>query len=135
MIEQVTVAANTAYPLEGVLTLPDTHTKKVPAVVFVHGSGPLDKDETVGAIKLFRDLAEGLAKEGIASLRYDKRTCTYGKQMLQELGGSLTVEEEIIQDAIFAAHLLKKDPRVDNNRSVLFIHDRSQPRRDACPKD
>ncbi|NRF92030.1 hypothetical protein HQN89_13555 [Paenibacillus frigoriresistens] len=66
MIEQVTIVANAAYPLEGILTLPDSHTEKVPAVVFVHGSGPLDKDETIGVNKLFRDLADGLAKRGIA---------------------------------------------------------------------
>ncbi|WP_240420838.1 alpha/beta hydrolase family protein [Paenibacillus periandrae] len=122
MIEQVTVMANAAYPLEGILTLPDSLTEKVPAVVFVHGSGPLDKDETIGANKLFRDLADGLSKEGIASLRYDKRTYTYGKQIIQELGGKLTVEEEIIQDAIMAVHMLKKDLRVDANRVFLIGH-------------
>jgi dienelactone hydrolase len=122
MIEHVTVVANVTYPLEGILTLPDSRTEKVPAVVFVHGSGPLDKDETIGANKLFRDLADGLSKEGIASLRYDKRTCSYGKQVIQELGGKLTVEEEIIQDAIMAVHMLKKDPRVDANRVFLIGH-------------
>ncbi|MCS7459201.1 alpha/beta fold hydrolase [Paenibacillus doosanensis] len=122
MIEQVTVIANASYPLEGILTLPDSQAIKVPAVVFVHGSGPLDKDETIGANKPFRDLAEGLAKKGIASLRYDKRTYTYGKQMIQELGGSLTVEEETIQDAIFASRMLKTDPRVDANRVFMIGH-------------
>ncbi|UQZ84256.1 Alpha/beta hydrolase family protein [Paenibacillus konkukensis] len=122
MIEQVTVIANASYPLEGILTLPDSQAIKVPAVVFVHGSGPLDKDETIGANKPFRDLAEGLAKKGIASLRFDKRTYTYGKQMIQELGGSLTVEEETIQDAIFASRMLKTDPRVDANRVFMIGH-------------
>lgn len=122
MIEQVTIQASTAYPVEGILTLPDTKTEKVPAVVFVHGSGPADKDETIGANKLFRDFADGLAKKGIASLRYDKRTYTYGKQMVQELGGSLTVEEEIIHDVLFASHMLKTDPRIDANRVFLIGH-------------
>jgi hypothetical protein len=44
----------------------------------VHGSGPNDRDSTVGANKIFRDLAEGLASAGIAVLRYDKRTYRYG---------------------------------------------------------
>lgn len=122
MIEQVTVTANASYPLEGILTLPDSPAEKVPAVVFIHGSGPLDKDETIGANKPFRDLAEGLAKKGIASLRYDKRTYTYGKQMIQELGSSLTVKEEIIHDALFASRMLKKDPRVDANRVFMIGH-------------
>lgn len=122
MIEQVTVVANPAYPLEGILTLPDDSNEKVPAVVFVHGSGPLDKDETIGANKLFRDLAEGLASKGIGSLRYDKRTNTHGKEVITELGGKLTVKEEIIEDAIMAIHMLKKDPRVYANRVFLIGH-------------
>ncbi|TVY11068.1 alpha/beta hydrolase family protein [Paenibacillus cremeus] len=122
MIEQVTVVADAAYPLEGILTLPDSLADKVPAVVLVHGSGPLDKDETIRATKLFRDLADGLAKEGIATLRYDKRTFTYGKQIVQEFGGRLTVEEEVIQDAMLAVQMLKKDPRVDAGRVFLLGH-------------
>lgn len=42
-------------------------------VVFVHGSGTHDRDESIGAAKPFRDLARGLSARGIASLRYDKR--------------------------------------------------------------
>lgn len=122
MIEQIMVVANAAYPLEGILTLPDSHTDKVPAVVFVHGSGALDKDETIGANKFFRDLADGLANQGIASLRYDKRTFAHGKQMVQELGGKLSVKEEVIEDAIVAIEMLKKDPRVDANRIFIIGH-------------
>lgn len=43
-------------------------------VVLVHGSGPNDRDETVGPNKPLKDLAWGLASEGVAVLRYDKRT-------------------------------------------------------------
>ncbi|KQL39193.1 dienelactone hydrolase [Bacillus sp. FJAT-25509] len=122
MIEQIKVVANADYPLEGILTLPDSHTEKVPAVVFVHGSGALDKDETIGANKFFRDLADGLANQGIASLRYDKRTFAFGKQMVQELGGKLSVKEEVLEDAIMAVEMLKKDPRVDANRIFIIGH-------------
>ena len=50
-----------------------------PLVVMVHGSGPVDGDETIGPNHPFRDLAIGLARHGVASLRYDKRTFAYGK--------------------------------------------------------
>lgn len=43
-------------------------------VVLVHGSGPNDRDETIGPNKPLQDLAWGLASEGVAVLRYDKRT-------------------------------------------------------------
>ncbi len=122
MTEQVTLAANPAYPLEAILTLPDSCAGTVPAAVLVHGSGPLDKDETIGGTKLFRDLADGLAAKGVASIRYDKRTCAHGKQLLEELGGSFSVEEEIIQDAIFVANTLKADARVDAGRVFIIGH-------------
>jgi hypothetical protein len=48
------------WKLGGTLTLPGG-TGPFPAVVLVHGSGPLDRDETVGPNKPFRDLAYGLA--------------------------------------------------------------------------
>ncbi|MCL2323220.1 MAG: prolyl oligopeptidase family serine peptidase [Oscillospiraceae bacterium] len=121
MTEQVIIAANAKYHLEGILTLPDSKAK-APAVVFVHGSGPLDKDESIGGTKLFRDLADGLSEKGIASLRYNKRSLTYGKEMVEELGGNLSVEEEVIEDAIFAANLLKEDIRLDANRIFIIGH-------------
>jgi hypothetical protein len=45
-----------------------------PGAVLVHGSGPHDRDESVGGVGVFRELAEGLSSKGIAVLRYDKRT-------------------------------------------------------------
>ena len=62
------------YPLNGLLTLPDNTEEKVPAVVLVHGSGASNMDEKVMKLTPFKDLAEGLAEKGIASVRYDKRT-------------------------------------------------------------
>ncbi|MEO8742612.1 MAG: DUF3887 domain-containing protein, partial [Lysobacteraceae bacterium] len=44
---------------------------KFPAVVLVHGSGPNDRNETVGGTRVFLDIANGLADHGIASLRYE----------------------------------------------------------------
>lgn len=48
-----------------------------PAVLLIAGSGPSDYDETLGILKPFKDIADGLAKEGINSLRVDKRTFSY----------------------------------------------------------
>lgn len=111
------------YLLEGVLTLPEgaTEASKVPGVVLVHGSGPSDKDETIGQTKLFADIAALFAKKGIATLRYDKRTYTYGAQMMAE-NPYITVEEETIQDAIAAGQLLAANPAIDTTRVVLLGH-------------
>ena len=75
--EAVIIGEHTKYPLNGLLTLPESITEPVPAVVFVHGSGSSNMDENVGKLTPFKDLADGLAKHGIASIRYDKRSFSY----------------------------------------------------------
>lgn len=62
--------------IAGTITLPKmaiTGGKAFPAVVMVTGSGPQDRDETIGRHKPFEVLAHFLAEQGIASLRYDDR--------------------------------------------------------------
>jgi hypothetical protein len=49
----------------------------VRSVVLVHGSGPSDEDESIGALRPFKDLAWGLASWGIAVLRYVKRRAEF----------------------------------------------------------
>lgn len=122
MNESIVIGKGTPYPLNGILSLPDHRSARVPAVVLVHGSGPADRDESIGPNKPFRDMAEGLSARGIAVLRYDKRTKIYGKQLVKELQGSLTVEHETIEDAIFAARLLKNDERIDPDKVYILGH-------------
>ena len=118
--ENIIVGKGTNYPLHGLLTLPDDTTKPVPAVVFVHGSGASNRDEKVGKLTPFKDLAEGLAARGIASVRYDKRSFAYGRKMLKEK--NITVKDEAIEDAVRATQLLRKDGRIDRNRIFIVGH-------------
>jgi len=118
----VVIGEGTNYPLNGVLSIPDNIVGKMPAVVLVHGSGPQDKDETINSNKPFRDISEYLAANGIAVIRYDKRTFTYGAEMVEELGSSLTVKEETIEDAILASKILKSDPRIDEDKVYILGH-------------
>jgi alpha-beta hydrolase superfamily lysophospholipase len=103
--------------LGGTLTVPSM-LDPVPAVVLVHGSGPQDRDETIGANKVFKDLAEGLASRGIAVLRYDKRTYQYGNK----LGDSISVDDEATRDAIAAVGALRARPEVDPKRLFVIGH-------------
>lgn len=120
-VEEVQVG-EAPWVLPGTLTVPAS-AEPVPAVVLVHGSGPNDRDETVGATHLFADLAEALGAQGIAVLRYDKRTLVYGAEIAQSPDyATLTVEEETIQDAIAAARLLQADDRIDSDRIYLLGH-------------
>ena len=91
------------------------------AVLLVHGSGPNDRDETIGPNKPFRDLAWGLASQGIVVLRYDKRTKVYPEKM-SNIVSTITVKEEVIDDALEAVSLLRSIPEVDSLHIVVLGH-------------
>lgn len=110
MLGLVVVALTIGSPpteLPATLTLPDGDGP-FPAVVLVHGSGPLDRDETIGGTTLFADLADELAHRGIASLRYDKRTFVYADTLTNDL----TLDTETIDDAVSAVHALQARPEI-----------------------
>jgi fermentation-respiration switch protein FrsA (DUF1100 family) len=117
--QDITLNAGTEWELPGTLTLP-VGDGPFPAVVLVQGSGPNDRDETIGPNKPFRDLAWGLATQGIAVLRYDKRTLVYGQKMKDMVG--LTVQDETIDDALAAAALLRGTDKIDPARVFLVGH-------------
>lgn len=104
--------------LVGALSLP-AGKGPFPAVVLVHGSGPNDQDETVGGVKPFRDLAWGLASQGVAVLRYEKRTRTYGEKMAKL---PVTVKEEVLDDAVAAVDFLRDNDAIDKGRIVVLGH-------------
>lgn len=118
--EKIIIGEGTEFPLNGILTLPENPEKPVPAVVFVHGSGSSNMDEKVMKLTPFKDLAEGLGRHGIASIRYDKRSFAHGRKMLKK--GSLTVREEVIEDAVLASEMLKNDQRIDSEKVFIIGH-------------
>ena len=117
--EKIIVGEGSQFPLNGLLTFPDGCQEPVPAVVMVHGSGPSNMDEKVMSLTPFKDLAEGLAERGVASLRYDKRTFAHARQAARTV---MTVKEETIDDALLAVGLLKRDPRIDPGRIFILGH-------------
>jgi len=105
------------WKLPGTLTVPRSRTP-VPGVVLIHGCGPEDRDETSFGNKPFRDLAEGLASQGIAVLRYEKRTKEYEMAQMR----NLTVQEETVEDAVAAVTLLRAEAGIDPKRVFLLGH-------------
>jgi hypothetical protein len=103
--------------LGGTLTVP-AGPGPFPCVVLVHGSGPNDRDETIGPNKVFADLAAGLAAHGVATLRYDKRT----RVKPETLPKDFTVEDETIKDAVIAADLCSAQPEIDHKRTFVLGH-------------
>ena len=105
--------------LPGTLTLPKGEGP-FPAVILLQGSGASDRDETVGSLKPFRDLAEGLAGRGIAVYRFDKRSYVYADELAAKKDA--TLEDEYLEDAVNAVQLLAAQDRIDPNRIFVLGH-------------
>jgi uncharacterized protein len=91
-----------------------------PAALLVGGSGPNDRDETMANAKPFRDLANGLADRGIATLRYDKRPFVHPE--LWRDPANATIENEVLTGAVAALELLRQRPEVDERRLFVVGH-------------
>ena len=108
------------YKLPGILTRPKGKAH-LPIVILVHGSGPQDRDGSIGPNKIYRDIAWGLAAKGIAVLRYDKRTYVYGKSSVPK-GKEITPDEEVVEDAVSACQLAASLPFIDKRKVFIAGH-------------
>lgn len=102
--------------VEGTIALPHTPGPH-PAVVLLPGSGPMDRDETIGRNKPFKDLAWGLASRGIAVLRFDKVTLTHPGH-----AADFTVNDEYVHHATAATHLLRQQRTIEPSRVYVLGH-------------
>lgn len=105
------------HQLAAMLTIPK-NIKNFPLVVLVHGSGPSDMDESIGPNKPFKDIAAGLASNGIASIRYVKRTLVYPN----EFSGAFTVDKETVNDAVAAVQKASETINVNKKEIYVFGH-------------
>jgi esterase/lipase len=87
-------------------------------IIFIHGSGPNDRDETIGPNKPFKDMAEAFLKEGISSYRFDKRT----KSNPETFSDESTVEDEVVFDAIAIVNNFRSSEKFRNHKIVLIGH-------------
>ncbi len=131
-VQQVSFLSDTLQ-LSGEIHLP-SGSAKVPGVILVHGSGPMDRHQTVSlndpqsqclypnmypsTVKNFRDIASGLSNNGIAVLVYDKRTYTYGTALNEQ---TISIND-FIKDAHSAFSFLKNHNRVDSNKLYVAGH-------------
>lgn len=119
----LTVGAD-GFKLPGTLTFPKraaSGVRKVPCVILVHGSGPSDRNETVGLNQPFRDLARGLAERGISVIRYDKRTLIYGEKCVPP-GRVLDYDTEAVDDAVAAVAQAKTLPEIAADSIYVLGH-------------
>lgn len=71
--EEKVTFSNDGYTFNGTLSLPKGYTERTPVVLMVTGSGQQNRDEELFDHKPFAVIADALARNGIASLRYDDR--------------------------------------------------------------
>jgi uncharacterized protein len=103
------------------LTMPVLANRSLPAILLIHGLGPLDKDQFIPPdSRDFKQIAEYLSERGFVVLRYDKRA----------IGANGTIEDpdmwynqtmdDLTSDANKALHTLVDQPEVDkDNVSIL----------------
>lgn len=105
--------------LPGMLAMPEGDGP-FPAVVLVHGSGPQDRDSAIGPNRPLRDIAQGLAARGIATLRYDKRTRVH--PVAAAFDPDFNLDKEVADDAVAAVAALRETPGIDPHRVFVFGH-------------
>jgi hypothetical protein len=105
--------------LVGTLTVPRDAPAPLPAALFLHGSGPIDRDGNAPGLEMdaYRQLAHGLGAVGIASLRFDKRGAGESQGDL-----STASRADLIEDAQAALGALRLVAEVDARRIVLIGH-------------
>jgi len=108
------------YEMPGALCVPN-NIENPPVVIFIAGSGPNDKDETIGPNKILKDLALGLASNGIASYRYDKRTLAQASKMSSEMD-KIGLNEEVFEDVLSAIKLLRNNEITKSSKIFIVGH-------------
>ena len=118
--QEVTVRPYWLWPAtKGTLNIPKSEKPaRKPAVLFVPGSGVLDRDATVGGTKHFKDLSHGLATAGFVTLRMDKPgAIMVFRQMVTK---NITLTDEYIVPLSAALKYLASHPSVDPENIFLL---------------
>lgn len=123
--------------LKGTVHVPAPATDEpAPALVLLHGSGPLSRDEVMSGqflthfgfdIPVFAELADALARAGYVVLRYDKRTCHPSNNARCKGNGYPSPSADVTlhdfaDDASRALDWLADRPFADGDRLVLLGH-------------
>ncbi len=115
MIEEDVEFDCQGYMIKGTITIPK-NMRSFPIIIMATGSGPNDRDETLASNKPFRDLAYGLASQGVATFRYDKRTKNY-PIIVKEIPG-FNIDDEYLTEVNAAFDFISKKWK---GRNIYFL--------------
>jgi dienelactone hydrolase len=110
------------FTMDGMLSVPRAN-RTSPVVIILGGSGPTDKDGTIGYNKPLKDIAWGLASRGVAVFRFDKRTQRHGVTLFGSTYlKTFSPEQEYVEDALEIIAMLKKHAKIDSSQIYLLGH-------------
>ena len=119
VVNEIFIDGPSGNKLAGTFLLPEgaSPAHRVPAVVFITGSGLQDRDETIFGHKPFRAIATTLAQAGIASIRCDDRG--FGKSTGN---GKLATTFDFLEDAKAQVAWLRSRPEIDPKQIGVVGH-------------
>ncbi|MGV2940399.1 alpha/beta hydrolase [Mesobacillus sp. LC4] len=107
--------------LRGTLLIPDQGKETYPTIIFLPGSGELNRDGSTpnGKFKfdLYKDLAELCTSLGFVTFRYDKRGVGESEGNFHSAGLS-----DALKDGEAALDLLEAHPKVDGSKLIIIGH-------------
>jgi uncharacterized protein len=109
--EDITLTGTNKVNVEATLSLPKT--TPTAGIIFLSGSGPTDKDSTIGPNKPLKDLAWGLASKNIAVLRWSKPTASDGDT------SKITLGKEYLPYALSAISYLRE--KLSSSSIPIFV--------------
>lgn len=120
--EQVRIPSN-GFSLAGTVSKPvSTTAQRWPAVLFIGGSGPMDRDEQIAGIPILGELASAVADAGFITLRYDKRGVGQSGGRIESAGIA-----DLAEDVRAAVKLLADRKDVDPKRIAVVGHGEGGP--------
>jgi len=115
------ISFNSDVKLKGTLLIPDQGKENYPTILFLSGSGKLNRDGSTpkGKFKfdLYKDLSELFTSLGFVTFRYDKRG-------IGESGGDFHSAglSDALKDAEAALDMLAAHPKVDVSKMIIVGH-------------
>ncbi|MEA2553712.1 MAG: uncharacterized protein QOJ65_1888 [Fimbriimonadaceae bacterium] len=126
--KEITFKGADGFELNGTLLIPKA-AKPVSALLLLPGSGPMDRDENVlqAGFKtdVLKQIAERLAQEGVATLRFDKRAVAHYRDKWPKdhsKAGEFFGWDKFVGDAKAGYDYLRAQPEIDPSKVGLLGH-------------
>jgi alpha-beta hydrolase superfamily lysophospholipase len=103
--------------LKGTLLVPEKENLKK-LIIFVHGSGPNDRDESVSENKPFKNIAENLYAKGISTYRFDKRTLSNP----ESFNDKSSIDDEVTNDILNIVSYFKNNTEFADYQIIVLGH-------------